>query len=708
MPRQLKEIKRFNTGTILNASERDIPQDSPTYSLNINPMSEGGILSAIKNDKLIGSVGEVISTFLTPVTWNTIGNSLVSEPTPKEIGHYKSRIKDVNIFENEASTLISFIGTKGKKETLNVMYIEPCLEKLYDVTTNHYTFTPTSASTEISSTIYCYTNTNAITGTADAGNTTITGFDNGIATIQVDTDDPSTLADRTIIIRTPDGRNISYKIKNSAGTTGDTAGGFTQIFCPTAGSHDTDDEIAEEIKTGIEHANGHNWRINITRDDDKLTLTYNTVSLSSRLNKGDYISFVQTNDTYTGRDEFEIMQVISTSSESFEVKRNCFGTQSFPNLSTSNEYHIYANRLTLGTSTATNQYHSTAGTCKLYNWSGNSGNNLNGNASYLTKTSNSTGREKCGKILTGGTNKAVVFDATNKTITLGVGAGVGDGDVLFNEGDVITTYQTTESPNNGKSFKILKKTTDPPVFTLDKAPTDRTESTAELYIEANLIKNHTFHHIVSDGTITPAANGSYKCNDWLHQSQGLEGGEGSYIDNVYEADTSNKVVIEASGGVWDDANPLYGESTAGTETKYYPFGGSDNNNDAHIKLISEFIQIRVSKAVAISATDTTIQFKADVSNLLASNDIICFEAVGAGGIDGNTEYMQVKGVSSNIITVNRGYLGTTPIAHSITGDSGDQPFKCKNHSIKQDIPKDRLKPGQSYTFSFFAQDNIAG
>ena len=52
MPKELKEIRNFDVGTLLNASERDIPDNAAAYSLNVNPLAEAGILSSIKNDKL--------------------------------------------------------------------------------------------------------------------------------------------------------------------------------------------------------------------------------------------------------------------------------------------------------------------------------------------------------------------------------------------------------------------------------------------------------------------------------------------------------------------------------------------------------------------------------------------------------------------------------------------------------------------------------
>ena len=704
MPRQLKEIKNFNTGTILNASERDIPQDSPSFSLNVNPMSEHGILSAIKNDRIVASYNKELTSFANPVTWGTVGNTIVADPSPMVVNHYRNRIANSSIFNDEAASKISFVGTKGKKETLTATYIEPVMEKLFGVTTDSYTFIPSAAFSATDSSISFYTKTNTIAENLADSELTVSGFDDGVATINVA---GTTLADfdgKLMSFRTPDGKNIQYEFgkDNNEGASGThtsgalTSGGNTLIQLH---GETTVAGIATEIKTAIENAtNGHGTRISITRTTGLLTLTYKIQPLNNGvLNVGDYISFVQTNDTFTGRDEFEIMRVLTLSDTNMTVKRNCFGTQSFPTLSTSNEYYIYANRVTNGTQTAANQFPTTMATCKLYDWSGHSGNNVNTNASFLTKTSNEAGREKCGKIESADSNKAVVYDATNKTITLGSSNAVGSGDVLFNEGDTITIYQSGTSANNGNSFKILKKTTNPVVFTVDEAPTQDTESTDRVYIEANLIKNHTFHHVVSDGTITPGASAIYKCNDWLHKSYGVEG-EASTIDNVYDNDVTTKVSIQTSGGVWDAANYTFGE-TAAAETAYYPFGGDDNDNDSFIRIESEYVRIRVPIVISLSATDTKLQFASEVDTLLSRGDIIAFEA---STLDGSTEYMKVDFVSGNIATVLRGYFGTTAISHSVS-----QPYKCKNHLISQDISKSRLKAGGQYKLSFFARDNDA-
>ena len=57
MAKQIKEIKSFHLGTILNASERDIPEDSAAFSLNIDPNSEYGALRGIYGDKILSDNG---------------------------------------------------------------------------------------------------------------------------------------------------------------------------------------------------------------------------------------------------------------------------------------------------------------------------------------------------------------------------------------------------------------------------------------------------------------------------------------------------------------------------------------------------------------------------------------------------------------------------------------------------------------------------
>ena len=57
MPKELHEIKNFQTGTITTPSETDIPDDAASYSLNIDPVAEDGILKGIPNDTALKTDG---------------------------------------------------------------------------------------------------------------------------------------------------------------------------------------------------------------------------------------------------------------------------------------------------------------------------------------------------------------------------------------------------------------------------------------------------------------------------------------------------------------------------------------------------------------------------------------------------------------------------------------------------------------------------
>tara|TARA_R110002012_G_scaffold7854_4_gene36334 strand:- start:3744 stop:7160 length:3417 start_codon:yes stop_codon:yes gene_type:complete len=53
VPKQLHEIKRFQSGTITTPSDTDIPEDAANSSLNIDAMSEDGMLKGVKSDTIV-------------------------------------------------------------------------------------------------------------------------------------------------------------------------------------------------------------------------------------------------------------------------------------------------------------------------------------------------------------------------------------------------------------------------------------------------------------------------------------------------------------------------------------------------------------------------------------------------------------------------------------------------------------------------------
>ena len=128
MPRQLKEINNFNLGIILNASEKDTPGDAATFSLNIDPLSENGILNAINTDKLTVSVGTRSTRLIGSLSWGdwNYTGGVVS-------GNYNKSnlyIEDIGVFDNEHLASLNFVGTIGRKEKLTAYNAEPKWERL--------------------------------------------------------------------------------------------------------------------------------------------------------------------------------------------------------------------------------------------------------------------------------------------------------------------------------------------------------------------------------------------------------------------------------------------------------------------------------------------------------------------------------------------------------------------------------------------------
>jgi len=588
MPKELKEIKAFNTGNISSVSERDISDNTPSFSLNIDSNSEQGVLDAIKNDKVISIIDGSITRFEDNVSWKSVNlnNNDSDGPNLSRVA-----INNIDIFEDNANPIIKFQGTKGRTEHLNVTNIEPYFERV-----------------------------------------------------------------------------------------------STQTFNPAS-----DIEVSDNS-------------ITYATDSSEMSGSSGSFLVISGLVVGDYFSLL--NGTFTGRDSAEIMKVVSTDTNSNKIyiKRRCFGTKSVT-ISNGVQHNFYLNRRTLDGI----QYSTKIGTCELYGWSDYSGNNINGSSNYIQKT-DSTKAKFNGKIDTSSGSQTITYNATDKTITFAsLSPSIVD-EFKFNEGDNITIYHNNTSTTNGQTFKILKKekVSTSIVLTVDAAPsisgsTDA-EGTDTVYIESNLLKNHTFQHVVSDGTTTPGSSAIYKCNDWIHKASSYSaGGEGELEKtfNILENETDTKVSRVASGGYWDDTQP--GES-GDASALYYPFDSSD----AYIKIENDYGKVPYSiTGLGATLIDTYLQFEGSsvstkLNEHLAKNDIISFED---STFDGNTEYMRVLSVKEDIVEVERGLFGTSLVAVA-SGASivNRRPWKCRSPRIMQSVESKYMKPGQRYKLCFYAQD----
>ena len=107
MPKQLHEIKHFQSGTITTPSDTDIPEDAANSSLNVDAMSEDGMLKGCNNDTVIPVTSSVTTTASTSYS-NGVTSIEVEDGAPfLDIGY------------------ITFIDTAGTVQTLRYTKTDP-------------------------------------------------------------------------------------------------------------------------------------------------------------------------------------------------------------------------------------------------------------------------------------------------------------------------------------------------------------------------------------------------------------------------------------------------------------------------------------------------------------------------------------------------------------------------------------------------------
>ena len=409
----------------------------------------------------------------------------------------------------------------------------------------------------------------------------------------------------------------------------------------------------------------------------KLTLTDEHKALTNYFEEGDYISFTASGATDLNSQTAEFLQIkdIDESIYRMYFERRCFGSQSIFPLSASTSYGIFSNKLT----TNGVQVRTTRGIAHLNDWSKYAGNHIGGNGRYYYKVTSAANHQRYAGVINASSYN-IVFSNANKTITF-TGA---ESLYSFSEQDTITLWGSTNDViNSGKSFKILK--IDGVVAHVDIAPTDGTINSGIVYIETNLLKNHTFHHAVGtndEGTSTIGADKSKKINQWEHYQTGQS--------NIYELDTTSKVVHVASGGYWEDTTAGH----ADLAENYYPC----DENDKYISIESEFggSALQIQNTTSISEEDTHIFCDEEVDEKLSKNDIILID----------NEYMKVTAIDGINLYVERAVMGATgsgELNAAATHNFGAVIKNCFNHSIRQKVPNSRLYKKQAYNLTFFAK-----
>ena len=750
MPRQLKEIKNFTDGIILNASERDIPDTAATYSLNVDPLSEAGILKGIKNDRLLLTSNASMTVSSTNLNWSETTNN----NTTNDIYNASQIILDnIDVFQDEEHAMLDFIGSKGQKELLHAYYVEPIFSKIINSSGADFEPTPLAAIGANDKSFQVVGAGAKLNTTADAAHATVDGFDavTNTATIYFQSGTVSHHGGDTYTFYSPDGRLKTYKVyEDSSGASGTTdSDGYVRI--QLNGEADTTTAIRTQFINAISHADGHHTT-RITCDSttaDQLGLTWVHDPITKYVGKGSYFSLVTAGVTFTGRSGFEILKVESViqpgdegavtdnSLWTFNIKRRCFGTKSESFDTSAKE--VYSNLILAGSGNGT-LIPTKKCTIKVSGWSNYAGNHLNGSSNIWFKNGANTdaGRGEGGYINL--SNNPVTFNADNNTITISKGSNsltklrVYAGDYIYLLGKTGGGSVYTGNPDGDfgdnllRHIKVLKKVEDGTndvvlhvdnlnkTVVMDETTTGGADST--LYFYTGLIVNNSFDHKGFGtggigGLITPAHNHTQVCSGWIeknlfHSKSGTKLTTNYYtlFDNAsslmgYNSnyavlkDGSTLIDLNGSDNFWEDdttETPYRGD----LESRYFPFTGAKSlaitaayNEIGHTtgEHEAEFAQI-------VTINQSHLPFKVDVESKLAKNYIIKM----------SNEYMRVVSVTGNTATVIRGIYGSTIAEHA----ANSQPKKSINQSLWQYIPKERLKSGQEYRLTFYASISGGG
>ena len=267
MPKEIREISNFHTGTVLNASERDISDDTAAFSLNINPLAEGGILDSIKNNRLVLTSNNSSSQLLYPVMWNNASFKGGTGYNAKEYNEQDVVIENISIFNNESLVKIRTMGTKGHIEYLRANSIEPWWEQVMVTSSNNLEFKTLEAFTSTSEYIKYQSPASATrlftvaaggsaNDLAEKESVVITSTDGITKRYVIVDDNTTTVATGDILASASDIGSGDLSAAGDAYLIGGIA-----VAINTTGTESTQNDFLVQLKAAIEHANGHNGKI---------------------------------------------------------------------------------------------------------------------------------------------------------------------------------------------------------------------------------------------------------------------------------------------------------------------------------------------------------------------------------------------------------------------------------------------------------------
>ena len=466
MPKRIKEINNFGLGIVLNASEKDIPIDSASYSLNVEPDTKDGILGGIMSNRFIGASSDSFSRAESAQHRGVFDNG-VDNPNNHKLPAPDTeifRVQDYSKFTPRTGQL-SYLSTKGDLTKLSYTSIVPHMERFVSERTQegpdchaktYATFKPTSS--VLGGAVDKYAE-EIVIGPVTATQTITfsgTGTSNG----------------EQITIRSiQDNKSVTYNAHSS-----DNTGVNFQID----GSDAT--VTCANLKAAIEREANHGYRITVVQTGDALTLTQykygripssattenltdvavdtaawnpgedTTDNLRGVINPGDVIRFTTETTNFKLTHEEELMRVLSFEEEEgttvMVVERGYLGSVR-KTYSNSTSYNIWINRMS---------------------FNGNYGQITTDNGYFLLPRYNEqqTGHRNILKGTTTDYNSIVggtlIFDSAAKTVFGSLGSNVVIG--------AYVTFYKDGSLNDG--FKTLVENIDGTLYYLKDAPQDET------------------------------------------------------------------------------------------------------------------------------------------------------------------------------------------------------------------------------------------
>lgn len=154
--------------------------------------------------------------------------------------------------------------------------------------------------------------------------------------------------------------------------------------------------------------------------------------------------------------------------------------------------------------------------------------------------------------------------------------------------------------------------------------------------------------------------------------------------------------------------------TTMTYSLWFDSTGASSLNDDSIQIglatdpiTTNYIELANStNESAIAITDTTIDVDSGAS--FAVGDVIAYDETDGDGATSasSSERMLVTGISSNTLTVIRGYLGTTPVAYASLSNTVDDMYRLPTALLWQDDGSTAVSSSTQEYYGAYLVDNL--